>query len=342
MTDYFCTYLDARYLSRGLALYTSLAEHIPEFHLYVLCMDTAAARVLRELQLSSLTVVDLGDLEQADPDLAAVRPTRSRIEYYFTSTPSWILFALGLAGSTVTYVDADVHLFSDPHPALGEVDGAAVTIVPHRFPTELAHLLEFGRFNVGWLTFSNDVRSQQVLAGWREQCIDWCYDRVDDERFADQKYLDAWPTSYSFVHVLRHPGVNVAPWNVLNHEIAVDGDQVRIDGQPLVAFHFHRLRKMAPRLYDPRLDEYGVRISELLRRWIYEPYLERLETWERLVLAGTGIPLSNIREGGQRGVRERIAGMRLLLQRRASGNLISTKRHPADAAVRSLAGRFSL
>jgi SAM-dependent methyltransferase len=58
----------------------------------------------------------------------------------------------------------------------------------------------------------------------------------------DQKYLDDWPERFSRVHVLRHPGGGLAPWNVTNHELANDGDRVLVDGRPLVFFHYHSLR----------------------------------------------------------------------------------------------------
>lgn len=296
MTLNFCTYLDSGYLSRGLALYTSLVEHVEDFNLRVLCMDERAREVLSDLNLSRLSVVGLPELEEADPAFAATRPTRSRIEYYFTATPSWILLALDESDAMTTYVDADVYLFSDPTPIFSEMADASVAIVGHRFPPELMDRTRFGKFNVGWLSFAADADARALLEAWKEQCIDWCYDRLEADRFADQKYLDVWPDRYPFVHVLRHPGINVAPWNVGEAPVQDEDGEARVSDEPLVAFHFHGLRKLAPRLYDSRLDDYGVSPTKPLKDLVYLPYVTRLEAWETaLARRGYQIQSASIR-----------------------------------------------
>ena len=70
----------------------------------------------------------------------------------------------------------------------------------------LSHLEQFGRFNVGMVSFRNDVAGLACLSRWREKCIEWCYDRVEDGKFADQGYLDDWPTEHEGVVVLDMQG----------------------------------------------------------------------------------------------------------------------------------------
>ena len=59
---YFCTYFDRHYLSRGLALYSSLREHSPPFELHVLCMDEEARGALDALGLPALKTIAIADL----------------------------------------------------------------------------------------------------------------------------------------------------------------------------------------------------------------------------------------------------------------------------------------
>ena len=67
-------------------------------------------------------------------------------------------------------------------------------IVEHGIKTK-----RFGKFNVGWLTFKNDEIAIKCLKNWGNNCINWCYDYVEDNKYADQKYLDDWPKDYENV-----------------------------------------------------------------------------------------------------------------------------------------------
>ena len=251
MTVY-CTYFDRHYLTRGLTLYASLVRHVPGVDLRVLCLDDETHRVLTRLALPGLDPVPLSALERADPVLRATRSDRTTLEYYFTCTPAWTRFVLGGVGpdDRVVYVDADLRFFSDPAPVFDEIGEASVAITPHRFPIEDHDPGVFGVYNVGFLVFRHDAMGHSVLADWRTRCIEWCYDSLEDERFADQKYLDAWPGRFPGVHVIRHPGAGLAPWNWRGHTIGFDDDPLTVDGRPLVFYHFHGFRMLGPWLYD--------------------------------------------------------------------------------------------
>ena len=89
---YFCTLFDANYLSRGIATYQSLAKTGEQFHLYVVAFDDDAFEVLQQLNYTNLTAISLADFE--DEALLAVKPSRTRAEYCWTSTSSLILYCI--------------------------------------------------------------------------------------------------------------------------------------------------------------------------------------------------------------------------------------------------------
>jgi hypothetical protein len=289
VTRYFCTYFDKNYLSRGLNLYHSIAQHHPAFRLFVCCMDDEAHAYLARRALPGLEPVRLADLEAADPELLACKPTRSRVEYYFTTTAAWLRFLFDRHADVdlLTYVDADIAFFSSSEPALREMADASIAIVEHRYPARLAALATHGRFNVGWLAFRRDEQGRAAIERWRAQCIEWCYDRVEPTRFADQKYLDEWPARFDRLRVMRHRGVNVAPWNLDGEPVSPEGSGVAIAGDPLVCFHFHGLKHVSGPLYESGLRAYGVRLDPLLRDRVFRPYLAQLLVHEReLRIAG--------------------------------------------------------
>jgi hypothetical protein len=299
--NHYCTYFDRNFLVQGLALWRSLAQQDRDSVLWVLALDGFTAEVLRRIGGTWLRVVTLPELETGDPALAAARANRSLVEYYFTLSPCWPRWLLTRQPdiSRITYVDADMLFFADPEPVLSAMDTAAasVLITAHRFPPWLRHYERHGRFNVGLQSFRNDDVGRACLDEWRASCLAWCYDRLEEGRYADQKYLDAWPQRLGrSLLVLPHPGVNLAPWNWMNHRFEF-GEGLVVDGEPLVLFHFARFRALQGDWWwqSGQLD-YGV-MPWRLRQTLYGAYWHALQAarreikqlhpeWEPAVQAG--------------------------------------------------------
>lgn len=276
----FCTLFDSNYLSRGLALHASLQSVCPSFHLYVVAFDDASYAYLANAGIPHLTPIALREFE--DPALLAVKPTRSVAEYCWTCTPSVILYCIqkfGLPGCT--YVDADMVFYHDPQILLDECGGRSVIISEHRYTAEYAQFgLENGIYCVQFMYFANNDDGLTALVWWRDRCLEWCYDRLEDGKFGDQKYLDDWPERFRGVHVMQHPGGGLAPWNLQQYSFGIreDGLYVRTlrddRDYPAVFFHFHGLK-----LYtDGKASLCGVSydVGPSARENIYLPYLKDL------------------------------------------------------------------
>lgn len=275
--QYHCTYFDRNYLVRGLALYESLNDVGATFTLWALCLDDESHQALTALAWPGLVPVSVADLEAFDPELASVRPTRSRIEYYFTLTPALptYLLAQNPDVDVISYLDADLIFYANPSVILDELGAGSTIIIPHGFPEQLRHLEAYGKFNVGMVTFRNDERGRACLARWRQRCIEWCYDRAEDGRFADQGYLDDWPRVHEGVVILDRPGVGLGPWNFMRFDLDVTHDPPLVDGKPLVYFHFHNFKGLTGRIFDDGLSGYG-HMPQSARRLLYGGYVRRL------------------------------------------------------------------
>lgn len=276
--NFFCTYCDQGYAARLLCLHGSLRDQGEPFRLYVLCFDAATEAVVAAQEDPSLVAVPLAELLAADPAYAAVRSTRSRVEFYFTATPVIVrhCFARELAAEVMTYLDADLFFFRPASKVFAEQGAASVGIVPHRFTARSRNSARHGTYNVAWVSFRRDAAGLSCLEWWRERCLEWCFDRVEDGRFADQGYLDEFPRRFAGVRSLEHPGINAAPWNVEPAELdCVDG-RPRLQGRSVLFYHYQGIREVNPGWFDPGLRNYHLTLTPGLRDWLYLPYLRRL------------------------------------------------------------------
>ncbi len=273
---HFCTYFDHSYLPRALILHETLKKNSPNSILHILCLTSHCREILNRMELANVTLTNLSELEEATPDLLATKQIRSASEYIFTLSPAWIRYVLcRFAGiGRLTYVDADAAFFSSPVPFLEEMT-ASIGIVPHRFPPHMTHLSCFGLYNVGWNTFANDAISIACLNWWHEKCIEWCYDFCDDNRFADQGYLNDWPALFGAVEI-ENRGINVGPWNVGTFSFSEKDGRIFVNEDPLIFFHFQQMRRLVGPFYDAGVWSYQNKMPSLLRREVYIPYLNRL------------------------------------------------------------------
>lgn len=301
----FCTLFDRGFLAQGLALWASLRRHEPEAVLWVLALDPEIHAALSARSEPCLRVVPLAEMERGDTALAAAKASRSRVEYLFTLSPCWPLWLLKAHPelSGVTSLDADLFFFASPRSFFDEIEasGASVGIVGHRYPPALRHLEAWGRFNVGIQYFKNDAAGRAVLEDWRRRCLEWCHDRPEPGRFADQKYLDAWPERFGdAVHEVVHPGVNAAPWNWSGAAWRMRDGHPHVDGRPLMVFHFAKFRSCRSGVWDSGQLEFAV-MPRWLRVAVYEPY--------HRALVATGITTAH----GSRGMRAGLKGWLLRL-----------------------------
>ena len=239
--QYYVTLFDSNYLTRGLVLYRSLARYAEDFHLWIICFDDLAYKLLKELKLDKVTLVSL--LEFEDSELLRIKATRTRQEYCWTCTPSTILYVLNneLHVNRITYLDADLMFFSDPEQIFKEAKDASIIITEHRYLTGFDQSLTSGIYNVQFVTFCRDSEGIRAANWWRDRCNEWCYARCEDNKFGDQKYLDDWPDRFKRVHVVQSLGSGLAPWNAARYQITKVGSKTMVEKDLLVFYHFHQL-----------------------------------------------------------------------------------------------------
>ena len=157
----------------------------------MLALSERCEQILRKLALPDLVILPLSAARAASSTLLEAKANRKTVEYYFTLSPWLLLAALDAVpeATRATYLDSDLYFFHSPQALWQEIGSAPLVMVEHRFSAGYSDKVIFGRFNVGWNTFDRSLVAQQALRWWAEACLEWCYDRVEGEKFADQGYL---------------------------------------------------------------------------------------------------------------------------------------------------------
>jgi len=260
--EHYVTLFDSNFLPQGLSLYHSLQQQEEEFCLWVVCMDEECKDTLLELNYPNITTISLAAVET--PELISLKLERSRAEYCWTVTPfapRWVFEADPLV-TRVTYVDADMFFFESPRPLLKkfEKSGKAVMITDHHYAPEYDQSATSGRFCVQFMPFLRD-ESEIVRQWWEDRCVEWCYQRMEDGKFGDQKYIESFPVLFpDEIHICQQERALLAPWNVSFYAYS-----------KCIGYHFHGFRLLENGtvcLYPP-----GYLIPRPTRMMLYEQYL---------------------------------------------------------------------
>lgn len=282
---YYVTLFDSNYLTRGLVLYRSLVRLAQDFHLWIICFDDLAYEILNQLNLAYVTLVSSQEFE--DPELLKIKSERTRQEYCWSCTPSTLYYVFNHAPEVdqLTYLDADLMFFSSVEKIFQEKPEASILLTEHRYlpninsylpgvPADSDITQTHGKYNVQFMTFKRDEVGLQAVNWWRERCLEWCFARVEEGKFGDQKYLNDWLDRFKNVHVLENLGVGLAPWNAAQYKLEKKDDKVFVENDALIFYHFHGLKLHSWHIAH-LCDRYPC--SPQLRNLVYKPYLEELE-----------------------------------------------------------------
>jgi hypothetical protein len=285
--EHFVTLFDSNFLPMGMCLHASLLKHAQPFHLWILCMDELVEQQLRQLALPHVSLIPLQEVES--DALLSVKNGRTRAEYCWTLTPftPQFVFDRDQAVKRVTYLDADLFFFDSPNILLKELEesGKDVLITEHAYAPEYDQTVTSGRFCVQFMTFRRTDGGVKVMMWWQARCLEWCFNKFEDGKFGDQKYLDDWPERFaSEVHVLRQVEKTLAPWNV---KYLTQNQQ---DDIKPVMYHFHSLRLVSPRRVLLYHVMYQIGKKGLL---LYAEYIKAIKI-SRAILKKNSIPMAVI------------------------------------------------
>lgn len=235
----FCTIATLEFLPKLLALYESVEKHVESFRLWILCMDESSYDMLERQRLLSARLIKLESVE--DSELAAVKKSRKLYEYCWTLKAPLIkhIFENFEYVDSLLYVDSDTYLFSSPKSLFYPLSKYSVVLTHHNFSRPFRYLYrEKGRYNAGIIGFRRDRYAMRCLSWWGKKCVEWCFDRIEKDRFADQRYLEEFENKIPGVYLAKDVSANSAIWNIGDFVVKKRGNSIYINNKELIFYHF--------------------------------------------------------------------------------------------------------
>ena len=275
--------LNYLHYARTLAQSLAAAEPSIDFHLFI--ADRWNERIVRSApELRAIPLSALGV-----PHLLDMAFRYQQIEFNTALKPLCIEFLFDHRGyHRVVYLDPDIFVLKPlSHIAEMFAGGADCILTPHitrpiddgRRQSEL-DLMRSGTFNLGFCAFAHTPDARSFIAWWRGKLVTQCLVEPDCGIFVDQRYCDLAPAFIARTAILRHPGYNLAYWNLSYRPVTrVDGEY-RTGGEPVHFVHFSGIEPQNPdsvskhqnRFRRSDLGEFG---------FLYDDYLDRLRANSR-------------------------------------------------------------
>lgn len=235
----------------------SLQNFDPSACVFVLALDKYTENLIYKLKQKNIRLITLDQIE--DDNVLNAKGNRGLVEYYWTLSSVLTAYVYAEYNSefdTLTYLDSDIFFYSDPTSIFSQVkQDTSCIITPHNFSKRLEDRIVNGKFCVQWVTFINNETGRKILYDWRADCLEWCYYKLENGKMGDQKYLDYWPDRYEGVVIDQNIGAGVAPWNYEDFIFSKVGNNIFVNDQIVIFYHFHQFTQIGPTSFD-RLSEF--------------------------------------------------------------------------------------
>lgn len=242
MTVFF-TVATANYLPHAVTLLDSVKKHHPDFQCYIGLVDYIDPDSIdKDHLLNRYSCIQLHELKLPEDifnQITAYAPN----ELSNCSKMFFAAYFLNKPGiKEVCFSDADILFFNK----LIEPPAGQVVLTPHfaalppvRFIKQELLMLNFGIYNAGFSRFPNTSEAQEIIAWLKERCIRYCTDDRENGVYFDQVWYNLLPLYFKDIYIEKHPGYNVAFWNLHERTIIEKDGSFRVnDSYPLIFFHY--------------------------------------------------------------------------------------------------------
>ena len=261
-----CTIVSPNYLAYARTLAASyLAQH-PDHRFFVLIVaNLADAASLTSQPFETVLLSEIGL-----PDLLAVAMKYDILELNTNVKPTFLRHLIARHTlDRLVYLDPDIFCYAPLTPVFDALETHDAVLTPHitapivdrKLPGE-QELLYNGTYNLGFVAVRNTPNADALLAWWERRCLELGFSEGRTGLFVDQKWMNLAPGLFDRVAILRHPGCNMAYWNLHERTLTVAYCNISVvtpaagNPVPLCFFHFSGLVLADPTLLSRNTDRF--------------------------------------------------------------------------------------
>lgn len=276
MSTCFATIASGNYVAYVQVLRDSVARHAPDAAFRVLLVDRPSESLDQAIARTGLRATYAHELDL--PDFEHLAFKFDVVELNTALKPSFLKRLFGEGFERVCYLDPDIRMLAAPTPVLQTLDTAQIALTPHSLapvmdtkrPSDIDYLRQ-GSYNLGFIGLRAGPDAHAFLDWWERRCLGQGFNDATYGVFVDQKWVDLALSYFDAVRVLRHPGCNVAYWNLHERMLGKTKAGYTANGQPLVFFHFSGVNANTPHLLsrhqNRHVPEPGSVLAELVAQY---------------------------------------------------------------------------
>ncbi|MDR3739246.1 MAG: group 1 glycosyl transferase [Terracidiphilus sp.] len=187
------------------------------------------------------------------------------VELNTSVKPTFLKMLLGRGVDQLIYFDPDILICASVDFIFEALTSNAIVLTPHcilpneESPDGEAILLYSGIFNLGFIAVSRTEESERFLSWWEHRCLTLGYTERRNGLYVDQKWINLVPCYFDSVYILKHPGCNIAYWNLHERSLIKAQDSWVVNGKvPLVFFHFSGISVDGGKIIAKKFDQFDL------------------------------------------------------------------------------------
>ena len=192
------------------------------------------------------------------------------------------------------YLDPDILVYKPFHELEEELKSSEIIITPHitkpiddNMQQAENNFLNAGLYNLGFIALRRGKESAKLLDWWAKRLETKAYVDFANGLFTDQLWINFVPLFFESVHIFRHPGYNMAYWNLHERQLSPSNEVMAVNTlYPLVFFHFSGYSPLKAGILSKYQDRFSFENRTDVAR-LFADYASRLlenkyETYTRI------------------------------------------------------------